>query len=71
MAVGRDGKIYVAEVLNWRFEVFAPTPLSGKMAKYVPSKRMFWETAPRAPAGLPNERAEELSLADLATSPNS
>ena len=24
LAVGKDGKIYAAEVLNWRFEVFAP-----------------------------------------------
>lgn len=43
LAVGKDGKIYVADVLNWRFQVFAPTAPSGKLAKYVPSKRMFWD----------------------------
>jgi len=43
MAVGKDGKIYAADVLNWRFQVFAPAASSGKTAKYVPSKRMFWD----------------------------
>jgi DNA-binding beta-propeller fold protein YncE len=43
LAVGKDGKIYAADVLNWRFQVFVPTASSGKMAKYVPSKRMFWD----------------------------
>jgi len=46
MAVGPDRKIYVAEVLNWRFQVFAPTAPTGKMAKYVPSARMFWGSVP-------------------------
>jgi|HubBroStandDraft_6_1064221.scaffolds.fasta_scaffold286250_2 DNA-binding beta-propeller fold protein YncE len=46
MAVGPDRKIYVAEVLNWRFQVFAPTAPTGKMAKYVPSVRMFWGSVP-------------------------
>jgi len=46
MAVGADRKIYVAEVLNWRFQVFAPTAPTGKMAKYVPSERMFWGSVP-------------------------
>jgi DNA-binding beta-propeller fold protein YncE len=46
MAVGPDRKIYVAEVLNWRFQVFAPTAAAGKMAKYVPSERMFWGSVP-------------------------
>jgi DNA-binding beta-propeller fold protein YncE len=43
LAVGKDGKIYVADVLNWRFQVFVPAAATGKMAKYVPSKRMFWD----------------------------
>jgi DNA-binding beta-propeller fold protein YncE len=43
LAVGKDGTIYVADVLNWRFQVLVPTTPSGKMAKYVPSKRMFWD----------------------------
>ena len=43
--IGKDGKIYVADVLNWRFQVFVPTASKGKMAKYVPSRRMFWDRA--------------------------
>ena len=43
LAVGQDGKIFAADVLNWRFQVFAPTTASGKMANYVPSRRMFWD----------------------------
>ena len=43
LAVGKDGKIYAAEVLNWRFEVFTPSTSSRKMATYIPSRRMFWD----------------------------
>jgi 6-bladed beta-propeller len=43
LAVGKDGRIYAAEVLNWRFDVFVPTAPSGKMTTYVPSKSMYWE----------------------------
>jgi DNA-binding beta-propeller fold protein YncE len=43
LAVGKDKKIYVADVLNWRFQVFVPAPPNGKMANYVPSRRMFWD----------------------------
>jgi DNA-binding beta-propeller fold protein YncE len=43
LAIGKDGKIYAADVLNWRFQVFVPTAPSGKMAKYVPTNRMFWD----------------------------
>jgi DNA-binding beta-propeller fold protein YncE len=43
LAVGNDRRIYVADVLNWRFQVFLPTAPSGKLAKYVPSQRMFWD----------------------------
>jgi DNA-binding beta-propeller fold protein YncE len=46
LAIGKDGRIYAAEVLNWRFEVFAPTAPSGKMTTYVPSKRMYWDRVP-------------------------
>jgi DNA-binding beta-propeller fold protein YncE len=46
MAVGADGKIYVAEVLNWRVQVFVPTGPTGKLASYAPSKRMFWDRVP-------------------------
>jgi len=43
LAIGKDRKIYAADVLNWRFQVFVPTSSSRKMAKYVPSRRMFWD----------------------------
>jgi hypothetical protein len=41
MAIGKDRKIFVADVLNWRFQVFEPIASSGKLAGYVTSKRMF------------------------------
>ncbi len=43
LAIGKDKKIYAADVLNWRFQVFVPSTPSGRMATYVPSKRMFWD----------------------------
>jgi len=43
--MGKDGKIYAADVLTWRFQLFAPTGAAGKMAKYAPSRRMFWDRA--------------------------
>jgi DNA-binding beta-propeller fold protein YncE len=43
LAVGKDGRIYAADVLNWRFQVFVPTGPTGRLAKYVPSKRMYWD----------------------------
>ena len=43
LALTPDRKILVADVLNWRFQVFVPAPPSGKTAAYVPSKRMFWD----------------------------
>ena len=46
MAMGPDQKIYVAEVLNWRFQVFTRTPPTGKKTTYIPSARMFWGLAP-------------------------
>ena len=46
LAVGRDRRIIVADVLNWRFQVFVPTPPTGKMATYMPSVRKFWGSVP-------------------------
>ena len=46
LAVGPDRTIYVADVLNWRFQVFKPIAPSGKLASYVPTKRMFWDRVP-------------------------
>ena len=45
IAIGKDKKIFVADVLNWRFQVFEPKASSGKLAGYVPSRRMFWDRA--------------------------
>ena len=46
MAMGPDQTIYVADVLNWRFQVFARTAPTGNMTKYIPSVRMFWGSVP-------------------------
>ncbi len=46
MAMGADQTIYVADVLNWRFDVFARAAPTGNMTKYVPSARMFWGSVP-------------------------
>ncbi|MGC9990226.1 MAG: hypothetical protein ABSC07_16725 [Terriglobales bacterium] len=46
MAMGPDQTIYVADVLNWRFDVFTRTAPTGTMTKYVPSVRMFWGSVP-------------------------
>ncbi len=42
LAMGPDKTIYVADVLNWRFQAFAHTGKTGNMTSYIPSKRMFW-----------------------------
>ena len=46
MAIGGDQTIYVADVLNWRFQVFARIPSTGKMTPSIPSLRMFWGSVP-------------------------
>lgn len=46
MAIGPDQTIYLADVLNWRFQVFAPTAPTGKMSTYIPSVRMFGNATP-------------------------
>ncbi len=46
MAMGPDQNIYVADVLNWRFDVFVRTAPTGNMTKYIPSVRMFWGSVP-------------------------
>ena len=45
LALGKDSKLYVADVLNWRFQVFLPTASGGNKSKYVPSKRVFWDSS--------------------------
>jgi sugar lactone lactonase YvrE len=46
MALGPDQTIYVADVLNWRFQAFIRTAATGSMTKYVPSVRRFWGSVP-------------------------
>ena len=46
LTITSDRKILVADVLNWRFQAFVPAAPSGKMAKYVPTRRMYWDRAP-------------------------
>lgn len=46
LAIGKGQTIYVADVLNWRFQVFARTASTNKMSPYVPSVRRFWGAAP-------------------------
>jgi streptogramin lyase len=46
IAIGADQTIYVADVLNWRFQVFSRIPATGKMSTYIPSVRMFWGSVP-------------------------
>jgi DNA-binding beta-propeller fold protein YncE len=48
LTIGPDRKMYVADVLNWRFQVFAPTPPTDRMTPYVPQRRMFWGSVPSA-----------------------
>ena len=42
MAVTQDKKIIVADVLNWRFQVFVAAPSTGRLSSYIPERRMFW-----------------------------
>ena len=43
LAVAPDRTLYVADVLNWRFQVFKPLAPTGKVSSYIPTKRMFWD----------------------------
>ncbi|MEY2539902.1 MAG: hypothetical protein QOG67_3642 [Verrucomicrobiota bacterium] len=46
LALDRDRRLFVADVLNWRAQVFAPTGEKAGMSSYVPSVRMFWDSKP-------------------------
>jgi catechol 2,3-dioxygenase-like lactoylglutathione lyase family enzyme len=48
LAVGPDRTIYVADVLNWRFQVFVPESRVKRTADYVPTTRRFWGSVPSA-----------------------
>src|SRR5262249_55770100 len=42
LAIRPDRMMFVADVLNWRFQTFAPTKSTGKLADYVPTERKFF-----------------------------
>ena len=46
LAIGPNQAIYGADVLNWRFQVFARTAPTGNVTKYIPSGRMLWGSVP-------------------------
>jgi hypothetical protein len=46
LAVGPDRTLYVADVLNWRFQVFTPVAPTGKLTAYIPAQRWFWDRVP-------------------------
>jgi DNA-binding beta-propeller fold protein YncE len=46
IAMGPDHTIYLADVLNWRFQAFKRTAPTGNMTKYIPSVRMYWGSTP-------------------------
>lgn len=42
LAISPERNLIVADVLNWRFQVFVPTKASGKLSEYVPTERQFF-----------------------------
>jgi len=46
LAIGSNGNLIVADVLNWRFQVFVPIKASGKLSEYVPTERKFFGFEP-------------------------
>lgn len=46
LAVGPDERLYVADVLNWRFHVLAPTPPQNRVSDYAPAKRAYFGSQP-------------------------
>jgi DNA-binding beta-propeller fold protein YncE len=42
LVIGTDRTLFVADVLNWRFQVFVPIKASGKLSDYVPTERKFY-----------------------------
>jgi DNA-binding beta-propeller fold protein YncE len=48
LALDRDGRLFVADVLNWRAQVFAPTSDKPGMSSYIPTVRKFWDSKPSA-----------------------
>ncbi len=46
LMIGPNQTLYVADMLNWRFQVFARTAPTAKMTQYIPSVRTVWGAAP-------------------------
>ena len=46
MALTADRTLVVADVLNWRFQVFTPVKATGKLSDYVPTERKFYGFKP-------------------------
>lgn len=46
LAFGSDNKLFVADILNWRFQVFVPIKASGKLSEYIPTERKFFGYKP-------------------------
>lgn len=46
MAMDASRRIYVADVLNWRFHVLEPTAPQGRTSDYVPTRRAFFGARP-------------------------
>ncbi len=42
LAFDPDGRLFVADVLNWRAQVFAPTNEQPGVSSYIPTVRKFW-----------------------------
>jgi DNA-binding beta-propeller fold protein YncE len=42
----RDGRLFVADVLNWRAQVFAPTNEQAGRSSYIQTVRKFWNQKP-------------------------
>lgn len=41
-----NGRLFVADVLNWRAQVFIPTSEKPGMSTYIPTVRKFWDEKP-------------------------
>jgi DNA-binding beta-propeller fold protein YncE len=46
LAFAAGGRLFVADVLNWRVDVFVPTSEQPGMSSYMPTRRMFWDQKP-------------------------
>jgi feruloyl esterase len=42
LAISADKKLFVADILNWRLQVFVPVKAPGKFSDYVPTERQFY-----------------------------